>query len=61
MLFYEQRLYKIREYRVSGRLQQDEVAIWIVAYEVFEDQEFSFDPDIDTSVDDPWPSALPTI
>lgn len=62
IIFYDNRYYKINEYRVRGRLPGD-VLIAVQGYEVFLDQEFVFDPGpgVPVAQDLPWPSTFPAV
>lgn len=60
VLGYDNKLYKLYDYHVRGRLK-GEVVIGIVGYEVFMDEEFLYDPSINTSTNDLWPSIFPSI
>jgi hypothetical protein len=59
---YDGRFYKVTEYVVRGRLE-DEVILKVQGFEVYIDQEFNLDvpPDQPTVQDLPWPSTLPFV
>lgn len=59
MFLFDGRYYKVDDYHVRGRLQE-EVIIGIQGYEVYLDQEFVNDYPPEFAVQDlPWPSTLP--
>jgi len=60
IFYYDGRYYKISNYEVRGRLD-DDVLVTATGYEVFVDQEFGFDPgpEIPTVTDLPWPPSFP--
>jgi len=60
VLSYDDRFYKVANYRVGGRLK-GEIIIKIAGYEVFMDEEFVFDQRINTLTDDVWPSTFPSL
>ena len=59
---YDNRWYKVWEYRVRGRLPS-EVVIGIKGFEIYVDQEFPYDPGPPnpTNPDLPWPSTFPAV
>lgn len=61
IVYYDERWYKLRGYRVRGRLKGD-VLLTIDAYEVYIDQEFVWDPGptLAAQEDYPWPSTFPS-
>lgn len=62
LFYYDERYYKVWDYRVRGRLP-DEVIVAVRGFEVFVDQEFPFDPGPPTlaALDLPWPSTFPPV
>jgi hypothetical protein len=62
IFYYDNRYYKVWEYRVRGRLP-DEILVAVRGFEVFVDQEFPFDPGPPTiqAMDLPWPSTFPAV
>jgi hypothetical protein len=62
IMYYDNRYYRVDEYRVRGRLPS-EVVIQVRGYEVFLDQDFVFDPGPATPTvhDHPWPSTFPPL
>lgn len=60
IIFYDSRYYRVKSYRVRGRLEE-EVVIGVNAFETMIEQEFGFDyPPAPPVVHDlPWPSRLP--
>lgn len=62
VFYYDDRYYKVWEYRVRGRLP-DEVLVAVRGFEVFVDQEFPFDPGPPTlqAMDLPWPDTFPAV
>lgn len=60
LVFYDSRYYKVKSYRVRGRLE-DEVVVGVNAFEVMIDQEYTFDypPPYPVIRDLPWPNTLP--
>lgn len=59
VLGYDNRYYKVSNYKVSGRLK-GEIVIKITGYEVFMDEEFVFDNPINKNISDYWPSSFPS-
>lgn len=62
IFYYDDRYYKVWEYRVRGRAPE-EVLVAVKGFEVFVDQEFAFDPGPPTlaALDLPWPSTFPPV
>jgi len=62
IFFYDEKYYKVWEYRVRGRAPE-EVLVAVKGFEVFVDQEFPFDPGPPTlaALDLPWPSTFPPV
>lgn len=60
IFFYDGRYYKISRYEVRGRLDND-VLVTATGYEVYVEQEFSFDPgpEIPTINALDWPTSFP--
>lgn len=59
LILYDDRFYKLASYVVRGRMD-GEVTIRIAAYETFLDEEFVFDPIINSETRDFWPSSFPS-
>lgn len=58
---YDSRFYKVTEYSVRGRLE-DEVLLRVRGFEVYLDQEFIYDnPPTGVVQDLPWPNTLPVV
>lgn len=60
LLSYDRRFYKVSRYKATGRLD-GEVLLTITCYEVFLDEEFVLDPDINDAGTDLWPSTFPSV
>lgn len=62
MFYFDGRYFKIYTYQVRGRLQ-NEVVIAVNGYEVYIDQEMSFDPGPESpSIQDlDWPTSFPSL
>lgn len=62
IIFYDEKYYKVWEYRVRGRLPS-EVIIAVRGFEIMIDQEFPFDPGPPTlaALDLPWPNTFPAV
>ncbi len=62
LFFYDGRFFKVSDYHVRGRLE-DEVVVGVQGYEVYIDQEFGLDvpPDTPTVENLPWPDSFPVI
>jgi len=62
LFLYDSRWYKVNEFRVRGRLIDQEVIVRVQGYEVFIDQEFGFDNSpAESSFDVLWPPSFPAI